>query len=162
MWYSIDFNILTKIQLPLKLRQQRIMAFLSALITPLTDVHFIWYNFRKTNLYKIEHTGQICYLRGSLNDSFDPVERRIYITNGVDRDGVFISTEAENLQVYVPKQDEAPPLYLTTEAENILSGLDYIVWVTNNLYNTQLPDIKAHIEFYRVAGKRYAIFIINE
>jgi hypothetical protein len=138
------------------------MAYLKALVAPLVNLHYTWHNLRIDNLYKIEHTGQICYLRGSLNDFFDPVERRIYITNGVERDGVFIATEAENYDVWIATEAEDETLWLTTESENVLSGLDYIVWVPQALYDNQLPDITAHIDFYRVAGKRYAIFVINE
>lgn len=160
MWYSVDIDILTKLLLPTKLRQQRIMAYLSALVAPLVALHYTWRQFRKANLYKIEHTGQICYLRGSLNDSFDPIERRIYITDGVDRDGVFIATEAENFDVWIATEAEAETLWITTEAETVTSGVDYIIYVPQALYDNQLPDLKAHIDFYRVGGKRYKIFVI--
>lgn len=162
MWYSVDFDKFSKLMLPVDLRKQRFMAYLSALISPLVDLQYTWSQFRKSNLYKIEHTGQICYLRGSLNDSFDPIERRIYITDGVEQEGLYIYTEAENVDVWMHREDENEVLWMYTEGETIASGVDYIIYVPQALYNSQLPDLKAHIDFYRVGGKRYKIFVIDE
>lgn len=162
MWYSVDFDKLGKLMLPVDLRKPKLMAYLSALIAPLATLHYDWKKFRTSNLYKIEHTGQICYLRGSLNDSFDISERRIYITDGVAHDGVYIATEAENFDVWLDTEDEDDTLWITTEGETATSGVDYIIHVPKAIYDKQLPDIKAHIDFYRVAGKRYEIFIIDE
>lgn len=159
MWYNIDWNILALDQIPIALRKPSVSAFAQIVLKPLNSLYYKWYNWRIDNLYKLEHTGQICYLRGSLNDKFDPVERRIYIGNGLLYDTQYIFTEAEELEVWLDTDDEEETIWLRTESETSDTGLDFIVYVPEAIYNTQLDGLKAHINFYRAGGKRYSIFI---
>lgn len=161
MWFDIDWYKFGTQNLPNKWRDVSTIQFVKVLLRPLNDVYYKWYNWRIDNIYKLENTGQICYLRGSLNDKFDPVERRIYITDGLEFETVYIYTEAEDRTVYIYTEAENKPLYLRTEAETADSGLDFLVYVPLSIYNNQKDGIKAHIKFYKDGGKRYKI-IINE
>lgn len=159
MWYKIDWNVFGVQHLPNKWRDVASIQFVKVLLRPLNDLYYIWYNWRIDNIYKLEHTGQICYLRGSLNDKFDPVERRIYIGDGLLFDTQYIFTEAEEQDVWMETDDEDETIWLRTESETADTGLDFIVYVPETIYNTQLDGLKAHIEFYKAGGKRYNIVI---
>lgn len=159
MWFKIDWNILALDQIPTALRKPSVSALTQIVLKPLNSLYYKWYNWRIDNLYKLEHTGQICYLRGSLNDKFDPVERRIYIGNGLLYDTQYIFTEAEELEMWLETDDEDETIFLRTEGETADTGLDFIVYVPESIYNNQLDGLKAHIEFYKAGGKRYNIFI---
>lgn len=161
MWFNIDYNKLVVLLLPTFLRKPKLVGYLRALIMPLDTIYYKWYNWRIDNIYKLEHTGQICYLRVSLNDKFDPIERRIYITDGLEYDTFYIYTEAEDRTIWVHTESENKPIYLRTEAETADTGLDFLVYVPVEIYKKQKDALTAHIEFYRVAGKRYKI-ITNE
>ena len=159
MWYKIDWNILALDNLPTMLRKPSVSALGQILLKPLNSLYYKWYNWRIDNIYKLEHTNQICYLRGSLNDKFDPVERRIYIGNGLLFDTQYIFTEAEEQDVWLGTEAEEETVWLRTEAETADTGLDFIVYVPEAIYNTQLDGLRAQIEFYKAGGKRYNIFI---
>ncbi|GGA84764.1 hypothetical protein GCM10008015_26930 [Flavobacterium palustre] len=159
MWHNIDWNIFALDNILPTLRKPGLSALAQIVLKPLNSLYYKWYNWRVDNIYKLEHTGQICYLRGSLNDKFDPVERRIYIGNGLLYDTQYIFTEAEEQDVWLETDDEEETIWLRTESETADTGLDFIVYVPEAIYNNQLDGLKAHIDFYRAGGKRYNILI---
>lgn len=159
MWYDINWNVFGVQNLPNKWRDVASISFLKVILKPINDLYYKWYNWRIDNIYKLEHNGQICYLRGSLNDKFDPVDRRIYIGNGLLYDTQYIFTEAEDIDVWLETEAEAETLWLRTEPETADTGLDFIVYVPETIYDTQIDALHAHIKLYKAGGKRYNIFI---
>lgn len=159
MLFDINWDKLVLYLLPTFLRKPFLLGYTRALLSPMESLYYKWYNWRIDNIYKLEHTNQICYLRGSLNDKFDPVERRIYIGNGLLFDTQYIFTEVEEQDVWLGTEAEEETVWLRTEAETADTGLDFIVYVPETIYNTQLDGLRAHIEFYKAGGKRYNIFI---
>ena len=159
MWFNINFNKYGVEQLPIKWRDSISIAYLKCLIKPLDQIYYFWYNWRTDNIYKLEHTGQVCSLRGSLNDKFDPTERRIYIGDGQLNETTYVHTEAELQELHTntePENDEET-MYIYTESETADTGLDFIVYVPFAIVNTYIHALIAHIEFYKAGGKRYAI-----
>lgn len=159
MWYKVDYNKLVVLLLPTFLRKPILVGYLRALILPLDQLYYKWYNWRIDNLYKLDHTSQICYLRGSLNDKFDPVERRIRLGDGNFYTTTYIYTEAEAQEVWMKTESEDETIWLRTESETADTGLDFIVYVPETIYNKQIHALHAHIKFYKAGGKRYNIFI---
>lgn len=159
MWYKIDYNRLEVLYLPTLLRNPILVAYLQSLLVPLDSLYYDWSVFRNDNLYKLQYTGQVCYLRKVLNDRFDPELRRIRIGDGQLYETVYIYTEAEAQNVYIHTEAESDTLWLRTEAETTDTGLDFIVYVPAEIYNTQLYALKALVDFYKAGGKRYNIFI---
>src|SRR5690606_6501043 len=140
----------------------RLAALVQIVLVPIATLHYTWKQWRGDNLYKIEHTGQICYLRKSLNDKFDPVERRIYIGDGQLNETLYIFTEAEAENVWMDNESEPDTLWMHNEEETADTGLDFIVYVPEEVYNTQIHGLKAHTDYYKAGGKRYAIMIIQD
>ncbi len=159
MWHNIDWNILVLDNIPIALRKPSFSGLAQIVLKPLNSLYYKWCNWRLDNIYKLEHTGQICSLRGSLNDKFDPVQRRIYIGDGQIFDTTYIFTEAEEQDVWLDTELEPETIWLRTEGETADTGLDFIVYVSQDIYNMQLDSLKAHIDYYKAGGKRYNIFI---
>ncbi len=159
MWYKIDFPKSVILLLPSFLRKPIMIRYLQAVMQLLDQIYYEWYNWRLDNIYKLEHTGQVCSLEGSLNDVFDPVERRIYIGDGQIYQTAYIYTEAEAQDVFVHTESEEPTIWLRTEPETADTGLDFIVFVPEQLYDTQIYALHAHVKFYKAGGFRYDIFI---
>ena len=159
MWYKIDWNILALDNIPTALRKPSVSALAQIVLKPLNSLYYKWYNWRIDNIYKLEHTGQICSLRGSLNDKFDPLHRRIYIGDGQIFDTTYIFTEAEEQDVWLDTEGEPDTIWLRTEGETADTGLDFIVYVPQDIYDRQLDGLKAHIDYYKAGGKRYKIHI---
>lgn len=162
MWYDVDVNRLVVEYLPTMLRKPTVATIAQIVHQPLVSGHFNWHQWREENIYKLNHTGQICYLRKALNDKFDPALRRIYIGDGNLNETPYIYTEVEPQEEHTGKEDEEEVFWLYNEAETADTGYDFIVWVPQEIYNTQIYGLRAIIEFYKAGGKRYQIMIINE
>ena len=162
MWYKIEYNKLVVLLLPTFLRKPSIAGYLRALVLPIDQIYYSWSNWRKENIYKLEHTGQVCSLRGSLNDKFDPTARRIYIGDGQMNPTTYVHTEAEEQELFTNTQSESnsETMYVYTESETADTGLDFIVYVPLSIVNAELYGLQAHIEFYKAGGKRYTIISI--
>lgn len=159
MWFEIDWNKYGVENLPTKWRDAYSISFLKIILKPINELYYKWYNWRIDNIYKLEHTGQVCSLEGSLNDKFDPVLRRIYLGDGQSFETTYIFTEAEEQELWLENESEEETIWLRTELETADTGLDFIVYVPEELFTTQIHDLKAHVEFYKAGGKRYNILI---
>lgn len=155
MWYKVDFNKLAlNFQLP-ELRKPKLMAWLYSVIKPMVTVHYLWATYRNANLYKLAHNGQVCYLRGALNDTFDPSERRIYIDGtGGDATATYIYTPGEEQPKFLGT------LFLRNSLEFADTGADFLVYVPASIVATQPFELRALIDYYKVASKRYLIIEI--
>lgn len=96
MWYKVDIKKLGVLFLPTFLRKPILLAYLEIVLHPISKIYDRWSVSRINNIYNLEHTGQVCYLRKALNDALDPGLRRIYIDNGNRFERRYIYTPAEN------------------------------------------------------------------
>jgi hypothetical protein len=154
MWYKIDFDRLILLLLPTFLRKPVLFAYVKALMSPIASLHYKWEQMRSENLKTLSYNSQRCYLRGALNDRYDPDLRRITIDGTLNIEQDYIYTQAENLDVYLGV------MYLEAEFNYTNSKVDYLVNVPRELMNTKLNEIVATIEFYNLAGKQYQIISI--
>lgn len=149
MWYSVNFRRLAVLLTPPFLRD-KVLYFVYAVFKPLQELHDVWLHNRASNLYKINHNSQVCYLRAALNDAFDYDLRRINIIAGNKYKKKYIYTRAEQKPVYLGV------LYVHSRDDYEDTGVDFIVEIPNDLvYNED--QMKATINFYKLASKRYKI-----
>lgn len=150
MWYNLDINKLTILLTPTFLRKERFLAWLRVLHFPLIEI-VDKFNFnRNENLYNLAHNGQVCYLRGVLNDRFDPIQRRIKIADGNRYQRQYIYTRGEQKPKYLGK------IYLYDRADYGDTGVDFIVLIPRGLIYNEY-EMKALVDFYKLASKRYKI-----
>ncbi|MEO7977784.1 hypothetical protein [Flavobacterium sp.] len=133
------------------MRKKSFIAYLKELITPIQKLHYTWNKKRLDDWYKINHNGQVCKLRKVLNDKLDPSERRIYIGDGNSFARKYIYTRAEKRPVYLGK------MFIYEKSEYISTGVDFIVFAPNNIVNERIHELKALLEFYKLASTRYQI-----
>lgn len=159
MWYKVNFNVFSIQLLPTFLRKPALMAFVQILLKPISELYSDWSIIREKNMYKLYHTGQVCYLRKSLNDTFDLVKRRITITEGELYDISYIYTEGFGEKKYIYTENlaevDSKPIWLRTEAETADTGVDFRVILPKDINESELESINAHINFYKAGGKRY-------
>lgn len=150
MWYNLDIPKLTKLLTPTFLRSPLMMAWLEVLHFPLEKVLDTFNYNRNDNLYNLAHNGQVCYLRAALNDRFDPQLRRIEILDGNQYQRQYIYTDGEMKPKFLGT------IFLYDDSDYGDTGVDFIVKVPAGLqYNTY--EMKALVDFYRLASKRYKI-----
>lgn len=151
MWYKVDFKRLGILFLPMALRKPKLIALTHSLLAPLISLHYTFTQNRNENLYKLQHNGQVCYLRKALNDAFDNTLRRIIIVDGNQFYRVYIYTEPELRPQFLKT------IYLRDDVDYGDTGVDFIVIVPQDTYNEF--EMKTLIDFYKLAGMRYKIEI---
>jgi hypothetical protein len=151
MWYNIDFNKLAVLMLPSFLRKPILTAYLQSLLVPISQLHYDWLQKRQDDWYVINHTGQVRLLRNVLNDHLDVGSRRIYITDGNAFPRKYIYTRAENKPVFLGK------LFIYQNSEYLNTGVDFIVFVPQEVIDTKINELHSLIKKYKLASMRYQI-----
>lgn len=150
MWWNINFQRLSILLLPTFLRSDLMKAWMYLQLQLIENIHYEWKQFRTANIYKLAHNSQKCYLRGALNDRFDNQLRRIRIDDGNSFKRQYIYTDAEEKPRYLGT------LFLYDDSDYADTGVDFIVIVPADLQYSVF-EMKALIDFYRLASKRYKI-----
>lgn len=151
MWYKIDYDKLGIEFLPSDFRKPLNFAFVGALISPIKSLHYAWLQKRDFDWYRLQHTGQVCKLRKVLNDQLDFELRRIYIGEGTSFPREYIYTEAEDKPKYLGV------FYIKNQNEYENTGVDFIVYVPEEIINTAIYQLHYLLKYYKLAGKRYSI-----
>lgn len=166
MKYSVDFYRLVLQLLPTFLRQPLIFGLLRAAVIGLLSVYKAFIAHRGSNIYRLTHNGQVCYLRAVLNDAYKSRYGRFDILT-IERNGdwLYAITEAgtqirlassedqlNDAGKYVDDNAKVPvlanELMLNAEQNN------FIVSVPADLYQTNLADIAALVDKYKLISKR--------
>ncbi|NLN33875.1 MAG: hypothetical protein GX159_09830 [Flavobacteriaceae bacterium] len=148
-WFDLNVDKLVILLLRTYLRFPKRIAYLQTLAKPLKRIHYEWKINRLKNLYRISHNWMKCYMESALNDEFDPQLRRITIDEPDIHLNKYIYTQSENKPKFLGT------MYLRTSAELDGSGMDFTVnfnGASGNIY-----DIRALVDFYKMAGPRYNI-----
>jgi hypothetical protein len=151
MWYKVDFDKLGLLLLPTMLRKPVLYSFVRSMLSGVVSTYYQWQLFRNENLYKLRHTGQVCYLRKVLNDKLDPTLRRIIITDGQRFKRQYIYTRAENKPNYLGK------MYLRPSSDYQDSGVDFNVFAPLSLVESSIYEMRALLDYYKAFGTRYKV-----
>jgi hypothetical protein len=153
-WYRIDYKRLVLLLLPTTLRRSRLTALLNAAVAPLSRLYVRFMGFRDDTRYRVEHNAQVCHLQAVLNDAFDYVDRRVYITDAQQQEiGQFLWREAEDRPILLGV------FLLNRERFMGADAIDFIVRLPADLQLT--PDnqnmLHSLLRYYKLAGKRYVV-----
>ncbi len=158
--YDVNIKRLALLTLPTWLRRPLAGALIYAGVAPLGRLLQELRAYRGATSYRLSHNGQVCKLRGTLNDEFDPEQRRIKIE---DNDG------AEILEVSAIHKREvgrwtmlprrgAGAASIHRECFSGTSGYDFWVTVPEELRVAEMETrLRAVVNMYKLASKRYAI-----
>lgn len=152
--FNLDIDKLILWLIPAALRKPVLYAWLKALCLPVIQLYDQFMIRRLASLYRISHNGQVFSMEAMLNDRFDLIARRIYITDGFTKDRIYIYTRLENKPVSLG----VIPLYNRSDYAD--TGVDFIVWIPNEiLISTEDQfELRALLNFYKLAGKRYRTY----
>ena len=164
--FDIDFDVLVRQLLPVRLRQSVSEAWMKCLAAPVKWLNGLFGANRKNNLYLLAHDGQVCYLEGALNDTFDPLNRGIFISEGVYVDPNFIYLVPELKPVFIDRINEvgtsviqAPdplPLYLEAEVSTAVGAYTFVVNVPVAV-TFDVARLTALVDLYRLPGRKYNV-----
>ena len=150
--YNLNIDKLLVLLTPTFLRKSKFVAWLRVLATPLNKLLDVFKKEREKDLYNLTHNSQVCYLRKVLNDEFDPQLRRIKIEDGKRNTRLYIYQRRAKRPVYLGK------VFLYQRDNYIDGGVDFVVVLPKNLHYDKYK-LKALVNFYKLAGKRWTIRI---
>ncbi|NDW10442.1 hypothetical protein [Dysgonomonas sp. 520] len=153
-YYKIDYRRFVRLLLPPLLRRPLVLAFLDAAIAPIASLYRSFMELREDSAYKLRINGQVCHLIAMLNDNFDFIERRIYITDAeIDEWNQFIWKEKTDRPVMLGNY------MLQSERFIGADGIDFVVHIpaSLNLNDDERARMKSLLRYYKLASKRYAL-----
>ena len=148
-WQTVDFTKLLKMvstEIPLKPIRR---SFLVALMKPLAKI-------QSNVLYKMQHDSKVISLEKMLNEYFNVAGYDIQ--NHQASKKIFISDAPKMNRNYLFLPEENKPVYLGTMYLGAINAVTY-TFIVNipDSYPFVEQKVRAEIDFYRLAGKRYII-----
>ncbi len=158
--FDIDYDRLAWQSMPVRLRKNVHFAWLKCLIEPVKYLFGIFKTNRTANLYSLAHNSQVCYLEAVLNDTFDPSNRRIFISDPSYTDPIYIYKNIEAKPVFIDLITEigthvipAPdPIPLYTEGETLFMAPSFIINVPM-VVPFDTDRMKAVVDVYKLPGR---------
>lgn len=159
--YNVNVKRLALLTLPTWLRRPLCGALVYAGVSPLGRVLADLRRFRGETAYRVRHNGQVCRLRGALNDEFDPELRRIEIaedeSEAADAGGARVWQRVAGRWQMVPRRGDGCRV-ITREGYGGTSGYDFWVAVPEKLRGTVAEvRLRGVVNMYKLASKRYAL-----
>lgn len=155
--YAIDKMLMHL--LIIVLRKPKTYYWLLALSSPWIKLKSLFMSYRILSLYKIEHTPQVFSLENVLNDSFDSIERRIYIKDGIYINNIWFFNPEETAPVhfYNPEENQPQRFYDPSELENL--DVDFVVVIPKTLGLDQqaIIRLKSLLAYYALPDKTYIL-----
>ena len=157
--YDVNFKRLALLLLPTFWRRPLFAAMAYAAVSPLQYLHTRFILWKRESDYRLEHNGQVCYPRALLNDKFDPIDRRITITETVENVGfITLHKREEDAEVLVPRRGSGRILILNRRGYGGVSGYDFWVNIPLALYDKlDITQVRAVVDAYKLASKRFSI-----
>lgn len=156
MLYDFDLPKLIRRYLPVWFRKPRALSFGYALLSHLEVIHGLFLSVRDAIIAQYRYNGLIHSMERAINDQFDPVLRRVFITV-VDQQPVLYY------------QDWSEPAFYHYDDEGGLAGYHYydesqlnVVYTYDHEFVIHIPIdlgmeqplILELVELYRYAGRR--------
>lgn len=158
--YQVKIKRLALLTLPTWLRRPLCAALIYAGVSPLERILNELRSFRGDVGYRLGHNGQVCKLRGVLNDEFDPKLRRIEVednSNSEERNDAMVWHREVGQWMIVPERAKGGK-QVYREGYGGTGGYDFWVRVPSGLLNNEAESrLRAIVNMYKLASKRYAI-----
>lgn len=158
--YQVDWLNLILSLLPGFLRKPVQQTWLYTLLGPLVQLYTTFLQYRATKLRELSYNGQTIMLEQMLNYYWPSGGGGIFIENN--------PSQVPNVYIYA-QSEQQPPLYIYADGELATTGptyiysdaeysnnVDFIIWVPAATVYTE-PAMRARVDLYRAAGKRYRI-----
>lgn len=158
-YFDVDVNVALWRIIPVRWRNALHYGWLKALVEPVRWVKGLFDTSRSGNLYRLKHTSQVCYLEAALNDVFDPLSRRIYITDPLYADPVWVFRRSERKPMYLYRRSETTPVYLYRRSEMVEGAVDFIINVPAAV-SYDSARMRAMANQQKLVSKRYSIVVV--
>ena len=155
---SPSYNIIIKrfalLLLPPILRRERIISLLCAAVAPLSELMATFTQFRRDVDRRLRYNGQVCHLRGTLNDMFDPGLRRIRVSDTPLSSGLTLVPEREIGEPLPAPARERGMAISVGRRGFVIGGYDFVVTVPPGVDKTRVAAVTNQL---KLASKRFQI-----
>lgn len=158
--YDINLRKWVLLMLPTFHRRPLLSAIVFALVAPLRYIYVKFLAMRGDNIYRLEHNGQVCYLRAAINDMFDASKRRITIADFESNPitGKIIFKREIDPKAIITQREKMAPLTINRRGFVGVSGCDFVINIPMELQDSiNEPRLRAVINMYKLVSKRYLI-----
>ena len=157
--YEVNFKRFALLMLPTFWRRPILATIAYAMVSPFSYLHTRFVLFSRESVYRLTHNGQVCYLRAVLNDQFDPIERRITVTEDAEGMGDLILYKRDEYKHHLlPARETGRATIINRRGFGGVNGFDFWVNIPMALYETvDVTRLKATVGTYKLASKRFSI-----
>ena len=156
--YDVNGGRLALLLLPTRWRRPLLGSLAQAAMSAPARLIGELRGYRREMLYRMEHNGQVCRLRGALNDEFDPAERRMTIEDGesgAPAEAATVWRRGAGRWVMLPLRGTGAVM-AHRRGFGGTSGYDFWVNVPRELAGAE-TRIRGMVDMYKLASKRYTI-----
>jgi hypothetical protein len=159
--YNINYRKWVTWLIPVPLRGGKMLAWCMALVGPVIAMYNQLLLFRDACIYKLTITPQVVFLEKALNDRYDQIARRIFITDLVEYEPIYLYLKAESKAHFFYRKSEAAATktYLYTRAETGKFGVDFIINIPVAV-SFDAAELKAFVSTYKLASKIFKVKIV--
>lgn len=177
---KINFNRFVEDCIPFPLRSTQIINdWLQYLVYPVKRLYNNFVPFYNETIYLLQHTGQISSLEHILNNKLNILGKPIYIGEGFNKPVNFVCSDNKQdiklidfydyqngliqynpTKLYIGNDGstiQPDKKFWVTSDNNVDSDPDFIVWVDNVDYVTNVNGIKYYVDKLKLAGSKYII-----
>lgn len=158
--YRVNMKRLALMLLPCAMRRPVIGALVQSAVYGCSSLHGDFMRWHEDIGVMLESNGQVCRLRGRLNDMFNPVERRITIgePRSDEKTGTLVYLRNEDRHILLPPRSSERIIVINRRGYGGASGYDFIVSVPYALMG-QIDEVRlaAIVDTYKLASKRWII-----
>nr|DAX18012.1 MAG TPA: hypothetical protein [Caudoviricetes sp.] len=158
-YYDINFRRLALLLLPIAWRKPKLAAFAQSCVQGVVSLHKEFSAWQAAQDRRLHHNGQVCHLRGLLNDTFDCKLRRIRIIDGLydEERGMRLFRREHERGLLLP-QPTRPALIINRRGFGGARGYDF--WIQLPLALRGIINeatLTALVDNYKLASKRWML-----
>jgi hypothetical protein len=161
--YNINWRSFIGNNLPIDLRQPKMINWLEVLLKPLASLHTAFLAYRLDALYKASQNSQVCYLEKILRDRFG-FGSLVFIRNAKLNEPIWFYEIKDNKPIYFYDIAANKPVYFREETALQGDGIDFIVFLHSDIWPVDygngetvawLAQMAALIDYYKLCSKTY-------
>jgi hypothetical protein len=96
-------------------------------------------------------------VKAVLNDTFDVDQRRITVSDSGQASIIILKPDTYNEPVVLQPDSVKPAVVISNDSAYAGSEFDFIVTVPFTITESDMYRLKALVNFYKLAGKRYKV-----
>lgn len=139
------------------IRDRLFTALAGSALAAVAYVHRLWLDEREKVNYALAHGSQVCQIEAALNDQLDVQLRRVRIIDAGDYEVKLVHRNSDQEPLMISANADPPPVLIHQNAIYAGGKFDFIVVIPEPVDKDDMYRIRALVDKYKLAGKRYDV-----